>query len=36
MILLGVDPGVSGALAFLSTDHIDRIANVYDMPNIER
>jgi crossover junction endodeoxyribonuclease RuvC len=31
MIILGIDPGVSGAIAFLATDKPDRIS-VYDMP----
>lgn len=34
MIILGVDPGVSGALAFLSTEQLDFVG-VYDMPILD-
>ena len=34
MIILGVDPGVSGALAFLSTEQLDYVG-VYDMPILD-
>jgi crossover junction endodeoxyribonuclease RuvC len=34
MIILGVDPGVSGALAFFSTDQTDQVG-VYDMPILD-
>ena len=34
MIIVGVDPGVSGAFAFFSTDHTGHI-DVYDMPILD-
>lgn len=32
--ILAIDPGITGALAFLYSDHLDRVAT-YDMPAIE-